>query len=211
MVAAVPKLSYSEFIDMAVASGFSPEEGAALAANAMSESALDPAAIEIGDVENRGVGLFQHTNNKYEPRRDMMVEAVPDWPENPAGQIGYFRQEMGSPGWQNSWQNVQEAGSVEDKAEAVMRHIERPKVQDDKEIAERRSHARQAYQQYIQAQQKTPNPPPTRPQRSGLGLGERVVKQANEVGRRFGLELQRGGNALPKNTSALDILRRILG
>lgn len=101
-------------------------------ANIQAESAFYSDAVEIGDIKNKGLGLFQHT---YKTRKDAFVKAVPNWKTNWKGQIDFALQEQEAQKYLNS--------NYKDKAaatEAFMKEFENPKDQSSKAIQGRVDH-----------------------------------------------------------------------
>jgi len=101
-------------------------------ANIQAESAFYSDAVEIGDMKNKGLGLFQHT---YKTRKDAFVKAVPDWKTNWQGQIDFALQEQEAQNYLNSNYKDKEAAT-----EAFMKEFENPKDQSNKAIQGRVDH-----------------------------------------------------------------------
>jgi len=101
-------------------------------ANIQAESAFYSDAVEMGDVKNKGLGLFQHT---YKTRKDAFVKAVPDWKTNWKGQIDFALQEQEAQNYLSSSYKDKEAAT-----EAFMKEFENPKDQSNKAIQGRVDH-----------------------------------------------------------------------
>ena len=98
-------------------------------ANIQTESLFYSDAVEMGDVKNKGIGLFQHT---YKTRKKAFLEAVPDWKTNWKGQIDFALSEPEGQAYLNK--------SYKDKAAATedfMKNFENPKDQSSKAIQKR--------------------------------------------------------------------------
>ena len=59
--------------------GMTEIKAAGIVANIAKESMYYSDAVQMGDVENPGIGLFQYT---LKSRKDAFLEAVPDWKTN---------------------------------------------------------------------------------------------------------------------------------
>jgi hypothetical protein len=98
-------------------------------ANIKAESSFYSDAVEIGDVENKGVGLFQHT---FPARKDAFLKAVPDWETNWKGQIDFALQEQEAQNYMNT-----DFSSVSDSTKAFMIDFEKPSDQSDEAVNKR--------------------------------------------------------------------------
>ena len=102
-------------------------------ANIDAESAFYSDAVEIGDIKNKGLGLFQHT---YKTRKDAFLKAVPDWKTNWKAQIDFALQEQEAQNYLNSsYKDVETATGV------FMNEFENPFVagKTEKEKAKNRA------------------------------------------------------------------------
>ena len=59
--------------------GMTPQKANAIMSNIEGESGFYSDAIQTGNIENRGLGLFQHT---FSTRKEDLVKQVPDWETN---------------------------------------------------------------------------------------------------------------------------------
>ena len=99
-------------------------------ANIKAESDFYIDAVEIGDnIENKGIGLFQHT---FKTRKEALIEAVPDWKTNWKAQIDFALQESEAQNYLNTTYN-----SVADSTKAFMLEFEKPKDQSNEAIQKR--------------------------------------------------------------------------
>lgn len=104
--------------------GMTPQKANAIMANIEGESGFYSDAIQTGNIDNRGLGLFQHT---YPSRKEGLVEAVPDWETNWKGQIDYA---MSEPEMKRFMRK--DYDSQEEATEAFMMKFENPAITSDK-------------------------------------------------------------------------------
>ncbi len=101
-----------------------PQKANAIMSNIEGESGFYSDAIQTGNIENRGLGLFQHT---YPSRKEALVEQVPDWETNWKGQIDFAMGESEMKSFmRKDYDNQEEA------AEAFMMKFENPAITSDK-------------------------------------------------------------------------------
>ena len=98
-------------------------------ANIQAESSFYADAVEIGDMTNKGIGLFQHT---FPARKEAFLKAVPDWKTNWKGQIDFALQEAEAQNYKNT-----NFPTVADSTRAFMLEFERPLDQSEKAIEKR--------------------------------------------------------------------------
>jgi len=104
--------------------GMTDVKANAIMANIEGESGFYSDAIQTGNVDNRGIGLFQHT---FSSRKEGLVEEVPDWETNWKGQIDYA---MGEPEMRNFMRK--DYDSQEEATEAFMMKFENPAITSEK-------------------------------------------------------------------------------
>ena len=68
-------------------------------ANIQSESLFYSDAVEMANVKNKGIGLFQHT---FPARKKAFLEQVPNWETNWKGQIDFALKEQEAQNYLNS-------------------------------------------------------------------------------------------------------------
>jgi|TARA_R110002012_G_scaffold58573_3_gene152009 hypothetical protein len=90
-------------------------------ANIKAESDFYIDAVEIGDMENKGIGLFQHT---FKTRKSGLQQQVPDWKSNWKAQIDFALEESEAQNYLNS-----EFDSVDDAVVQFMLDFEKPQDQ----------------------------------------------------------------------------------
>ena len=104
--------------------GMTPQKANAIMSNIEGESGFYSDAIQTGNIENRGLGLFQHT---YPSRKEALVEQVPDWETNWKGQIDFAMGESEMKSFMRKDYDNQEEAS-----EAFMIKFENPAITSDK-------------------------------------------------------------------------------
>ena len=104
--------------------GMTDVKANAIMANIEGESGFYSDAIQTGNVDNRGLGLFQHT---FPSRKEGLVEEVPDWETNWKGQIDYA---MGEPEMRRFMRK--DYDSQEEATEAFMMKFENPAITSEK-------------------------------------------------------------------------------
>ena len=109
--------------------GMTEIKAAGIVANIAKESMYYSDAVQMGDVENPGIGLFQYT---LKSRKDAFLEAVPDWETNWRGQIDFAFEE-------NEFKSYMEQpyNSVQDSTRGFMTIFEKPKDQSEEEVQDR--------------------------------------------------------------------------
>tara|TARA_R100000773_G_scaffold16966_2_gene15496 strand:+ start:672 stop:2090 length:1419 start_codon:yes stop_codon:yes gene_type:complete len=109
--------------------GMTEIKAAGIVANIAKESMYYSDAVQMGDVENPGIGLFQYT---LKSRKDAFLEAVPDWETNWRGQIDFAFEE-------NEFKSYMEQpyNSVQDSTRGFMKTFEKPKDQSEEEVQDR--------------------------------------------------------------------------
>ena len=109
--------------------GMTEIKAAGIVANIAKESMYYSDAVQMGDVENPGIGLFQYT---LKSRKDAFLEAVPDWKTNWRGQIDFAFEE-------NEFKSYMEQpyNSVQDSTRGFMTIFEKPKDQSEEEVQDR--------------------------------------------------------------------------
>tara|TARA_Y100000114_G_scaffold156661_1_gene184658 strand:+ start:1287 stop:3062 length:1776 start_codon:yes stop_codon:yes gene_type:complete len=95
-------------------------------ANIQAESLFYADAVEIGDMKNKGIGLFQHT---FPARKEAFLKAVPDWKTNWKGQIDFALQEAEAQNYKNT-----NYPTVADSTRAFMLEFEKPFDQSEQAI-----------------------------------------------------------------------------
>jgi hypothetical protein len=124
------KVSEQEIYDYLMTKpGMTDVKAKGILANIKAESAFYSDAVEIGDMENKGIGLFQHT---FPARKQAFIEAVPDWKTNWKGQIDFALQEQEA---QNYMKTDYE--TVSDSTRAFMLEFEKPADQSEEAINKR--------------------------------------------------------------------------
>jgi len=98
-------------------------------ANIKAESQFYVDAVEIGDMENKGIGLFQHT---FPARKQAFLKAVPDWKTNWKAQIDFALTEAEAQKYLNTTFD-----SVADSTKAFMLDFEKPADQSEAAIQKR--------------------------------------------------------------------------
>tara|TARA_B100000519_G_scaffold203419_1_gene226529 strand:+ start:7217 stop:9145 length:1929 start_codon:yes stop_codon:yes gene_type:complete len=98
-------------------------------ANIQSESLFYSDAVEMANVKNKGIGLFQHT---FPARKKAFLEQVPNWETNWKGQIDFALKEQEAQNYLNSSYKDEE-----DATKAFMKEFEKPKDQSSKAIQKR--------------------------------------------------------------------------
>ena len=109
--------------------GMTNDKAVGILANIQAESAFYIDAVEMGDVKNKGLGLFQYT---FPARKNAYKEQVPDWKTNWKGQIDFAMQEEEMKKYL--------AKNYDDPAEATesfMLTFEKPKDQSEEAIEKR--------------------------------------------------------------------------
>ena len=109
--------------------GMTEIKAAGIVANIAKESMYYSDAVQMGDVENPGIGLFQYT---LKSRKDAFLEAIPDWKTNWRGQIDFAFEE-------NEFKSYMEQpyNSVQDSTRGFMTIFEKPKDQSEEEVQDR--------------------------------------------------------------------------
>ena len=102
-------------------------------ANIKAESDFYSDAVEIGDMKNKGIGLFQHT---YPSRKKEFVEKIPDWETNWKAQIDFALSESEAQNYINTTYNT-----PEEAVKAFMIEFENPKDQSEEAINRRVSYS----------------------------------------------------------------------
>ena len=102
-------------------------------ANIKAESDFYSDAVEIGDMKNKGIGLFQHT---YPSRKKEFVEKIPDWETNWKAQIDFALSESEAQNYINTTYNT-----PEEAVKAFMLEFENPKDQSEEAINRRVSYS----------------------------------------------------------------------
>jgi len=124
------KVSKKEIYDYLNSFGqISKDKALGILANIKAESDFYSDAVEIGDVENKGIGLFQYT---FPARKEAFLKAVPDWETNWKGQIDFALREPEAQKFLES-----EFDSPEEATKAFMLDFEKPKDQSPKAIEKR--------------------------------------------------------------------------
>lgn len=95
-------------------------------ANIQAESLFYADAVEIGDMKNKGIGLFQHT---FPARKEAFLKAVPDWKTNWKSQIDFALQEAEAQNYKNT-----NYPTVADSTRAFMLEFEKPLDQSEQAI-----------------------------------------------------------------------------
>ena len=104
--------------------GMTPQKANAIMSNIEGESGFYSDAIQTGNVENRGLGLFQHT---FSTRKEDLVKQVPDWETNWKGQIDFAMSESEMKSFmRKDYDNQEEA------TEGFMQTFEKPAITSDK-------------------------------------------------------------------------------
>ena len=117
--------------------GMTNDKAVGILANIQAESAFYIDAVEMGDVKNKGLGLFQYT---FPARKNAYKEQVPDWKTNWKGQIDFAMQEEEMKKYL--------AKNYDDPAEATesfMLTFEKPKDQSEEAIEKRVAGIRNMY------------------------------------------------------------------
>ena len=117
--------------------GMTNDKAVGILANIQAESAFYIDAVEMGDVKNKGLGLFQYT---FPARKNAYKEQVPDWKTNWKGQIDFAMQEEEMKKYL--------AKNYDDPAEATesfMLTFEKPKDQSEEAIKKRVAGIRNMY------------------------------------------------------------------
>ena len=102
-------------------------------ANIKAESDFYSDAVEIGDMKNKGIGLFQHT---YPSRKKEFVEKIPDWETNWKAQIDFALSESEAQNYINTTYST-----PEEAVKAFMIEFENPKDQSEEAINRRVSYS----------------------------------------------------------------------
>ncbi len=92
-------------------------------ANIKAESDFYIDAVEIGDMKNKGIGLFQHT---FKTRKSGLQQQVPDWKSNWKAQIDFALEESEAQRYLNS-----EFDNVDDAVVQFMLEFEMPQDQSE--------------------------------------------------------------------------------
>ena len=104
--------------------GMTPQKANAIMSNIEGESGFYSDAIQTGNIENRGLGLFQHT---FSTRKEDLVKQVPDWETNWKGQIDFAMSESEMKSFmRKDYDNQEEA------TEGFMQTFEKPAITSDK-------------------------------------------------------------------------------
>ena len=117
--------------------GMTNNKAVGILGNIKAESSFYADAVEMGDVKNKGLGLFQYT---FPERKEAYKKQVPDWKTNWKGQIDFAMQEEEMKKYL--------AKNYDDPAEATesfMLTFEKPKDQSEEAIEERVSGIRNIY------------------------------------------------------------------
>jgi len=109
--------------------GMTDVKAAGIVANIAKESLYYADAVQMGDVENPGIGLFQYT---FKARKDAFLKAVPDWKTNWKAQIDFAFNE---PEFQAFMKEPYE--TVQDSTRGFMTTFEKPKDQSEEEVQDR--------------------------------------------------------------------------
>ena len=104
-------------------------KAAGVLANIAKESLYYSDAVQMGNVTNPGLGLFQYT---LKSRKDAFLAAVPDWETNWRAQIDFAFDE----GEFESYMK-QDYSSVTDSTRGFMKIFEKPKDQSEDEVQDR--------------------------------------------------------------------------
>ena len=124
------KVSPQEIYDYLMTKpGMTDVKAKGILANIKAESAFYSDAVETGETENPGIGLFQHT---FPVRKQAFIEAVPDWKTNWKGQIDFALQEQEAQKYMNT-----DFTNVSDSTRAFMLDFEKPADQSDEAINKR--------------------------------------------------------------------------
>ena len=124
------KVSPQEIYDYLMTKpGMTDVKAKGILANIKAESAFCSDAVETGETENPGIGLFQHT---FPVRKQAFIEAVPDWKTNWKGQIDFALQEQEAQKYMNT-----DFTNVSDSTKAFMLDFEKPADQSDEAINKR--------------------------------------------------------------------------
>jgi len=124
------KVSPQEIYDYLMTKpGMTDVKAKGILANIKAESAFYSDAVETGETENPGIGLFQHT---FPVRKQAFIEAVPDWKTNWKGQIDFALQEQEAQKYMNT-----DFTNVSDSTKAFMLDFEKPADQSDEAINKR--------------------------------------------------------------------------
>ena len=109
--------------------GMTEVKAAGIVANIAKESLYYADAVQMGDVENPGIGLFQYT---FKARKDAFLKAVPDWKTNWKGQIDFAFEE-------NEFKSFMKEPyeTVQDSTRGFMTIFEKPKDQSEEEVQDR--------------------------------------------------------------------------
>lgn len=109
--------------------GMTDVKAAGIVANIAKESLYYADAVQMGDVENPGIGLFQYT---FKARKDAFLKAVPDWKTNWKGQIDFAFEE-------NEFKAFMKEPyeTVQDSTRGFMTTFEKPKDQSEEEVQDR--------------------------------------------------------------------------
>jgi len=109
--------------------GMTEVKAAGIVANIAKESLYYADAVQMGDVENPGIGLFQYT---FKTRKDAFLKAVPDWKTNWKAQIDFAFNE---PEFKAFMKEPYE--TVQDSTRGFMTTFEKPKDQSEEEVQDR--------------------------------------------------------------------------
>ena len=109
--------------------GMTEVKAAGIVANIAKESLYYADAVEMGDVTNPGIGLFQYT---LKSRKDAFLKAVPDWKTNWKAQIDFAFEE-------NEFKTFMKEPyeTVQDSTRGFMKIFEKPKDQSEEEVQDR--------------------------------------------------------------------------
>jgi len=125
----VNKVSEQELYDYLMSKGIGYVKTMGILANIKAESDFFSDAVEVGDMENKGIGLFQHT---FPARKKAFLEAVPNWETDWKGQIDFALQEAEAKKYLDT-----EFDNVSDSTKAFMLDFEKPKDQSEEAIEKR--------------------------------------------------------------------------
>ena len=109
--------------------GMTEVKAAGIVANIAKESLYYADAVEMGNVTNPGIGLFQYT---LKSRKDAFLKAVPDWKTNWKAQIDFAFEE-------NEFKTFMKEPyeTVQDSTRGFMKIFEKPKDQSEEEVQDR--------------------------------------------------------------------------
>ena len=117
--------------------GMTNDKAVGILANIQAESAFYIDAVEMGDVKNKGLGLFQYT---FPARKEAYKKQVPDWKTNWKGQIDFAMREVEMKKYlEKNYDDPAEA------TESFMLTFEKPKDQSEEAIEKRVAGIRNMY------------------------------------------------------------------